>query len=66
MATAKNPGQFGNRKDTTKQASKGGQASTGSFGSKNGADPSKAGKMGADAQPRDAKALGGQHSHKNG
>lgn len=65
MANAKNAGQFGNRTDTGKQAMKGGKASTGSFGSKNGADPSKAGKMGADAQPRESKMLGGQNSHKN-
>jgi hypothetical protein len=65
MADQNNPGQFGNRKDTTEQASKGGQASTGSFGEKNSADPSKAGKMGAEAQPTKAKKLGGEHSHQN-
>lgn len=65
MADSNNPGQFGNRTDTTKQAMKGGKASTGSFGDKNSADPSKMGKKGAEAQPRDAKSLGGQHSHKN-
>jgi uncharacterized protein len=65
MADQSNPGQFGNRKDTQEQASKGGQASTGSFGDKNSADPSKAGKMGAKAQPTEAKRLGGEHSHRN-
>lgn len=64
MADSKNMGQFGNRKDTIKQASRGGQASTGKFGSKNGADPSKAGKAGAKAQPTEAKALGGEHSRR--
>jgi len=62
MADPKNPGQFGNRKDTVEQASKGGKASSGSFGAKHGADPSKAGKMGAEAQPIEAKVLGGQNS----
>jgi hypothetical protein len=65
MADQNNPGQFGNRQDTQEQASKGGQASTGSFGDKNGADPSAAGKKGAQAQPREAKVEGGEHSHQN-
>jgi hypothetical protein len=65
MADPKNPGQFGNREDTTEQASKGGQASSGSFGSENSADPSEAGKKGAEAQPTEAKRLGGEHSHQN-
>ncbi|MBF6327371.1 hypothetical protein [Nocardia transvalensis] len=65
MADPKNPGQFGNRADTAEQAHKGGQASTGSFGDKNSADPSKAGKKGAAAQPTEAKIRGGQHSHSN-
>lgn len=65
MADSNNPGQFGNRSDTTKQASKGGHASTGKFGSKNGADPSKAGKTGAKAQPTEAKAKGGINSHRD-
>jgi len=43
MADKNNPGQFGNRSDTEQQASKGGQASTGSFGSQNAADPHDAG-----------------------
>lgn len=66
MADSNNPGQFGNRKDTKEQASKGGRASTGKFGSKNGADPHIAGEMGAEAQPREAKAEGGRHSHSGG
>ncbi|MFI5777335.1 hypothetical protein [Nocardia sp. NPDC051570] len=65
MADRNNPGQFGNRSDTAEQARKGGQASTGSFGEKNGADPSEAGKKGAAAQPTAAKVKGGQHSHTN-
>lgn len=65
MADPKNPGQFGNREDTAEQASKGGQASSGSFGSENSADPSEAGKKGAEAQPTEAKQRGGQHSHQN-
>ncbi len=46
MADQNNPGQFGNRNDTEQQASKGGQESTGSFGEKNAADPSKVGQQG--------------------
>lgn len=46
MADPNNQGQFGNRKDTQEQAQKGGQMSSGSFGSENGADPSKAGAKG--------------------
>ncbi|MGK8524819.1 hypothetical protein ACRS6B_26235 [Nocardia asteroides] len=63
MADQNNPGQFGNRSDTEEQARRGGQASTGSFGDKNSADPSAAGRKGAQAQPTEAKARGGQHSH---
>ncbi|MGW5309303.1 hypothetical protein ACWEQ0_05435 [Nocardia thailandica] len=66
MADQNNPGQFGNRSDTEDQARKGGQASTGSFGSENAADPSAAGRKGAQAQPTDAKQRGGQHSHSGG
>ena len=65
MADSNNTGQFGNRDDTKEQASKGGQASTGSFGDKNGADPGKAGKEGAKAQPTEAKQKGGQNSRNN-
>jgi general stress protein YciG len=64
MADANNPGQFGNRQDTTEQASKGGQASGGNFQN----DPqraSAAGKKGAKAQPTEAKQRGGQNSHRN-
>lgn len=60
MADSKNPGQFGNREDTEEQASKGGQASSGSFDN----DPeraSRAGKKGAKNQPTEAKRRGGQH-----
>ncbi|MGY1898849.1 hypothetical protein ACW9HR_04455 [Nocardia gipuzkoensis] len=63
MADKNNPGQFGNRSDTEEQARRGGQASTGSFGSSHSADPSAAGRKGAAAQPTEAKARGGQHSH---
>jgi len=63
MADPNNPGQFGNRKDTVEQASKGGKASSGSFGEKNSANARKAGEMGAAAQPTEAKSLGGKHSH---
>lgn len=63
MADQNNPGQFGNRSDTEEQARRGGQASTGSFGDRNSADPSAAGRKGAEAQPNEAKVRGGQHSH---
>ena len=46
MADKNNPGQFGNRNDTEDQAQKGGQASSGSFGERNAADPSQAGQQG--------------------
>ena len=49
MADQNNPGQFGNRSDTEKQAQKGGDASTGSFGEKNAADPSEVGQEGGQA-----------------
>jgi hypothetical protein len=65
MADDNNPGQFGNRDDTQAQASAGGKASTGKFGSENGADPSKAGEAGNKAQPHAAKVEGGKNSHKN-
>jgi hypothetical protein len=65
MADSNNSGQFGNRPDTKAQASAGGQASTGKFGDKNGADPKKAGADGAKAQPHEAKVRGGENSHKN-
>ncbi|MEV5835982.1 hypothetical protein [Nocardia sp. NPDC052112] len=63
MPAPKNPGQFGNRRDTREQASKGGRASSGSFGRQNAADPSETGRKGAQAQPTTAKQKGGQHSH---
>lgn len=65
MADENNPGQFGNREDTEEQARKGGEASTGSFGEENSADPSEAGKKGANAQPHEAKVRGGEHSRQN-
>lgn len=49
MADQNNPGQFGNRDDTEEQAQKGGEASTGSFGEENGADPQQAGAEGGAA-----------------
>lgn len=64
MANDDNSGQFGNRQDTGQQASTGGTMSGGNF--KN--DPkraSEAGKKGAENQPTEAKAKGGQNSHKN-
>lgn len=64
MADPNNPGQFGNRPDTEQQASKGGKASSGSFGSENSADPSKAGKKGAKNQPTEAKRRGGRNRNR--
>lgn len=64
MADPKNPGQFGNRGDTERQASKGGHASSGKFGSPSGADPHAAGRKGAEAQPTEAKRRGGQNSRR--
>jgi len=64
MADQDNPGQFGNRPDTTEQASEGGKASSGSFDN----DPqraSEAGKKGAANQPTEAKQRGGQNSGQN-
>ncbi|MFF3567666.1 hypothetical protein [Nocardia jiangxiensis] len=63
MADQNNPGQFGNRSDTEEQARRGGRASSGSFGQRNGADPHEAGRKGAQAQPAEAKSKGGRHSH---
>ncbi|HAY44342.1 MAG TPA: hypothetical protein DCY59_12745 [Micrococcaceae bacterium] len=63
MADENNSGQFGNREDTEEQARKGGEASSGIFGEENSADPSEAGRKGADAQPTEAKARGGENSH---
>ncbi|ATL68207.1 hypothetical protein [Nocardia terpenica] len=63
MPDPNNPGQFGNRSDTERQAKKGGQASSGSFGESHSADPHEAGRKGAAAQPTEGKVKGGQHSH---
>ena len=52
------------RNEVQKIAKKGGEASTGKFGSKNGADPSEAGKAGAAAQPVEAKREGGRNSRR--
>ncbi|WKD57289.1 hypothetical protein CAPI_03650 [Corynebacterium capitovis DSM 44611] len=65
MADQNNPGQFGNREDTEEQARKGGEASTGSFGEKNSADPKEAGRKGAEAQSTEDKAKGGRNSGNN-
>jgi len=65
MANTENPGQFGNRSDTEEQAHKGGEASTGQFGSEHGADPREAGRQGAAAEPHEAKVRGGENSHTN-
>src|SRR5699024_12330127 len=73
MADKNNPGQFGNRNDTEDQAQKGGQASSGSFGERNAADPSQAGQQGGQASsgsfgesnaadPRQAGTEGGEES----
>jgi len=59
MADRNNPGQFGNRSDTSEAASKGGQVSS----SKQ--DMSKLGKKGAQEQSTAAKRRGGEHSHRN-
>jgi general stress protein YciG len=63
MADQNNRGQFGNREGTEEQARKGGQASSGSFSSETSTDPSQAGRKGAEAQPTEAKARGGENSH---
>lgn len=65
MADPNNPGQFGNRKDTEKQAHKGGKKSTGSFGEDNSVDPSLAGQKGAEEQPTKAKRKGGERSSRS-
>ncbi|WP_084531644.1 hypothetical protein [Nocardia miyunensis] len=63
MPNRNNPGRFGNRPDTLEQASRGGRASTGSFGERNAADPREAGRRGARAQSAEAKSKGGRRSH---
>lgn len=59
MADPSNPGQFGNRPDTKKQAAEGGRASSAKQ------DMSKLGKKGAKAEPTEAKRRGGENSHRN-
>lgn len=66
MAEHNNPGRFGHRDDTVEQARRGGEASSGSFGEQNSADPSEAGHQGAEAQPTEAKARGGFNSNQGG
>lgn len=56
MADPSNPGQFGNRPDTRKQAVEGGRASSAKQ------DMSKLGKKGAKAQSTEDKRKGGEHS----
>jgi general stress protein YciG len=51
--------------EVSKIAKKGAAASTGKFGSENGADPHKAGQAGAKAQPTEAKREGGKNSHRS-
>lgn len=51
MADKNNPGQFGNRDDTEKQAQKGGEQSPGQFGASEGVDPQDAGKKGGEQSP---------------
>src|SRR5699024_4045161 len=51
MAETNNPGQFGNRSDTEKQARRGGQQSPGQFGASEGANPSTAGEKGGEQSP---------------
>lgn len=58
MADPNNPGQFGNRSDTSAVASEGGNASSAKQ------DMSKLGKKGAEAQSHAAKAKGGHRSHR--
>lgn len=53
------------KKEVSKIAKKGNQASTGKFGSENGADPHKAGQAGAKAQPTEAKREGGRNSRRS-
>ena len=62
MTDPKNPGQFGERPDTEQQAHRGGESSPTKFS--RGADPSKAGRKGAQNQPTEAKRRGGQNSRR--
>jgi general stress protein YciG len=58
MADSNNPGQFGNRKDTTQQASAGGQAQGASNNPANFANDRK--------KASEAGKEGGKHSHGGG
>lgn len=51
--------------EVSKIAKKGAAASTGKFGSEHGADPHKAGRAGAKAQPTEAKREGGKNSRRS-
>ncbi len=54
------------RMDPDKQrkiAQMGGERSSGQFGKPQGADPHKAGKLGAEAQSHEGKVKGGKNSH---
>lgn len=64
-AGSKSSGKFGeeNAADPHEVGQEGGRVSSGSFGSENAADPHEAGREGAEAQPTEAKAAGGRHSH---
>jgi len=59
-ADRNNPGQFGNRPDTEKQAKRGGLASSAKQ------DMSKLGKKGAANEPIEAKRRGGENSRRSG
>lgn len=62
MPDPNNPGQFGNREDTVRQARKGGKASGGKFkpGDKRTIE---AAKKGAANEPHEARVRGGENSH---
>lgn len=66
MPTQRNSGQFGNRADTERQASKGGQASPGQFGGPEGADPHVAGRKGGRASSGQFGSSHGADPHKAG
>lgn len=58
MADQDNPGQFGNREDTEKQAQKGGEASSGSF--QEGSERAReAGRKGGEARASDSESQSG-------
>lgn len=63
MPDPNDPGRFGGRGGTERQARRGGQAGSGSFGQRNSADPRIAGRNGAQAQPTEATVRDGSRSH---